>query len=263
LKRFNSRQILKIKDMRADGYTHLELAKIFKTSKSAVFYHTSNLKISKRGKKRLSANRKKISAKIGLRRRFKVKERSRLMTKARARLVAHLLGDGGIYENEICYKNTEPFLVEQFIKDFQTVYGVNAWRRYWDGNKFGTGSGIVEVAHDLYRYRKIKGIHPEIIGAGRQVQREFIRAFADDEGGPISRNRVRITSTNWSYLNGISKMLANFGIVSVINGAYHRGEYLLDVNRKESVVEYIRRIGFLHPQKIIRAKQILFHYPKT
>jgi intein/homing endonuclease len=195
-----------------------------------------------------------ISAKVGFQRRYKIPARSKKITKAKARLIAHLLGDGGVYKNKICYRNSEPRLIEQFIQDFQSVYGVRPWKKYWDENKFATGSGIVEVIQDLRKY--VNKIPPKIMNANKAIQKEFIRAFSDDEGGPITRNRIRITSTNKSYLSDISKMLKNFGVQSVINGPYHRGEFLLDINRKESVSKYIHQIGFLHPLKAIKAKQI-------
>lgn len=248
---------MQIKEMRANGYSHSEIANKFGTSKSTIFYHTSNIEVSPNGKKRLKTIRRIISAKTGFQRRYKIPARSKKMTKAKARLIAHLLGDGGVYKNQICYRNSEPRLIEQFIQDFQFVYGVRPWKKYWDENKFATGSGIVEVIRDLHKCANKREFPIEIINANKAIQKEFIRAFSDDEDGPMSRNRIRITSTNRLYLNSISKMLENFKIWSVINGPYHRGESLLDINRKESVLEYIRQIGFLHPQKVIKAKQIV------
>lgn len=257
MKRFDSKQIMQIKEMRVNGYSHSEIASKFRTSKSTIFYHTSNTEVSPNGKKRLKTLRRMVSVKAGFRRRYKIPERSKKITKAKARIIAHLLGDGGVYKNQICYRNSEPRLIEQFIHDFLPVYGVRPWKKYWDENKFATGSGIVEVIRDLHKYANKKEFPIEIINANKAIQKEFIRAFSDDEGGPMSRNRIRITSTNRSYLNSMSKMLKNFEIQSVINGPYHRGEYLLDINRKESVLEYIRQIGFLHPQKVIKVKQIV------
>jgi len=53
-------------------------------------------------------------------------------------------------------------------------------------------------------------------------------------------------------------MLKNFGIHSVVNGPYNA--YLLDMNQKESVLKFIRQIGFSHPQKARKAKRIERHY---
>ena len=239
--------------MRVNGCSYSEIAARFKTPKSAIFYHASRVKVSPKGKRRLEMIRKKVLEKAVLGRKTKISKRYKKMTKAKARLIAHLLGDGGTYKNHISYRNSELSLIKQFVRDFQSVYGVKPWKIYWDKDKFTVGSGITEIVQDLRRYDTGK-IPPQIMNASKEIQKEFIRAFSDDEGGPLTRNRIRITSTNESYLTGISRMLKSFGIQSVVNGPYDA--YLLDINRKESVLKYIYLIGFSHPEKARKAKQI-------
>lgn len=239
--------------MRANGHSYPEIAARFKTSKSAIFYHASSVKVSPKGKRRLEMIRRKVLEKAVLQRKTKISKRYKKMTEAKVRLIAHLLGDGGTYQNQISYRNSELSLIKQFVRDFQSVYGVKPWKVYWDRDKFTVGSGITEIVQDLRRYDTGE-IPPQVMNAGKEAQKEFIRAFADDEGGLLTRNRIRMTSTNKSYLTGISRMLKNFGIHSVINGPYDA--YLLDINRKESVFKYIHQIGFSHPEKARKAKRI-------
>lgn len=253
MKRFTESQIVQIRSMRADGYSYPEIAARFKTSKSTIFYHASCVKVSPKGRRRLETIRKKVLEKAILRRKTKIPKRYKMMTEAKARLIAHLLGDGGTYQNQISYRNSESSLIKQFVRDFRSVYGVKPWKIYWDKDKFTVGSGITEIVRDLRRY-DIGEIPLQITNGSKEIQKEFIRAFADDEGGPLTRNRIRITSTNKSYLTDISRMLKNFSIHSVINGPYDA--YLLDINRKESVLEFIRQIGFSHPEKVQKAKRI-------
>jgi len=158
------------------------------------------------------------------------------------------------------YSNSEPKLVEEFVRDVKLTYGIKCRiltrGRYLEARlrskrvfmrlkELGAGT-----SHEWL-------VGEEIISADENVQREWLRAFFDDEAriAPTER-RIRVKSVNLRGLRLVSRMLMNLGIKSHITGPNADDTWYLVITRHD-VIYYIRNVGFLHPAKLRAATVIL------
>ena len=174
----------------------------------------------------------------------KLKEGFDKLTKEKARLIAHLIGDGAHYRTKhnyvMKYEVKDEESLQQFNDDIIKVYGL---KPSWLLNTSGiTGKPIKFIMlrsklafEDLLNYAtyfsdnwKLKS---PIINAPLKIKKEFLRALFDDEGSVRNKYTISLYSINKKGLIQIKEMLKEFEIKSKFEEGFgsKRNVYALSI----------------------------------
>lgn len=191
------------------------------------------------------------------------------LTKEKARIIAHLIGDGTLYKTShdyvLKYEVNDEELLIQFENDIKKVYGLNT-THYFNPSGF-TKKPIKAVRlrsklayEDLLRYAtyfsKDWKLKDEFLKSDKKIKREFIKALYDDEGSVKSRYELALYSINKEGLLQIQIMLKEFEINSRISSGYglKRNVYAIIIS---DFIKFNKEIGFNLKRKQEKLKNIL------
>lgn len=181
------------------------------------------------------------------------------LTKEKARIIGHLIGDGCVYkcrtDYNMKYEVKDNDLLEQFEKDLIFVYGLKPTKGF---NPSGKTSKLIPyvrlrsklVFGDLKRYCEFGSanwfVPSQILFANQNIKIEFLRALFDDEGSVIPERDsaiIRLYSINLAGLKQIQKMIEEFNIPSKIVAGYgsKRNVYGLIIR---NIKLFCSKIGF-------------------
>ena len=191
-------------------------------------------------------------------------------SKILARIVAHLMGDGCVTERYFAYYNMNDLLLENFEKDTLSLFrDIHIIR-----GKVNSGTQLVQVQNkpilnflrSLIKDYRSHYLHiPKFIDK-KELQKEFLGAFYDDEGcvalrifkktNEIKRN-ITLSSNSLTLLEEIKKILQeNFNIKSNKISKYTKKvgnkefvNYVLSITGKENFIKFREEINFIHPLK--------------
>lgn len=160
------------------------------------------------------------------------------------RIHAHLCGDGGLYRFKtsekdrinranIVYFNTNPKLINSFMKDMNKVFNV---KMYYYEKAYMVRVSSIRIADFLSKLGKYgtRGwrIPTVIKNSSRRYKLEWIRAFCHDEGYlPPDRNWIRIKSMNLNGLKDLMNMLNSLKITSTLTGPNCDESYYLNIKK--------------------------------
>ena len=155
---------------------------------------------------------------------------------AKARLIAHLIGDGCVYRSKtdynIKYDNTDSELIEQYRNDLRDIYGFITKIEYKQSGKTKKVTPYVRVRSkraydDLKKYCEFRSlgwrVPKNISKATPTIQKEFLSALYDDEGSVVPEGKhgiIRLYSINLKGLEQIQKILEKFKIKSKITAGF-------------------------------------------
>jgi len=195
----------------------------------------------------------------------KLKKGFEKLTKEKARIIAHLIGDGAHYKTKhdyvLKYEVSDEELLKSFESDLIKTYGLKPSYEY---NKSGKTSKLISFVrlrsklafYDLLRYAtyfsKDWRIKPLLINSSNIIRKEFLRSLFDDEGSVINQGKnkiIRLYSINLNGLKQVKDMLLIFKIDSkIVSGfGFRRNVYGLVINDIES---FQKKIGFHLKRKI-------------
>lgn len=185
----------------------------------------------------------------------KLKSGFEKLTKAKARLIAHLIGDGAHYQTKhdyvLKYEVRDEESLNQFNDDIIEVYGLIP---SWEWNTSGiTGKPIKFVRlrsklafEDLLRYSTYFSpdwkLKPVLLNAPQEIKLEFLKALFDDEGSVTDKYSVLLYSINKSGLLQVKDMLKEFEIRSELKSGFgcKRNVFALSLKHKP----FKDKIGF-------------------
>ncbi|HLD73005.1 MAG TPA: LAGLIDADG family homing endonuclease [Candidatus Nanoarchaeia archaeon] len=159
------------------------------------------------------------------------------LTPAKARVIAHLIGDGCVYRSSetnyvIKLEVTDPESLDQFETDLISVYGLKPTRGTNRSGKTGKPIPFVSLLSkraydDLHTYCDFRSstwfVPSQIFAANLPLKREFLRALFDDEGTVVRDGnsiKVRLYSINYNGLCQIQQILSQFGLECIIKAGY-------------------------------------------
>ena len=188
------------------------------------------------------------------------------ITPALARIHAHICGDGNLFRSKekdsygymgrykpnshryrfgVGYTNMNTALIKDFMDDAKSVFNLKPyyWRNY-----------VKVKSRDVWLLLKNLGagksrdwfISPEIMNAGKEVKRNWIRAFFDDEACFNAGGRIRVRSVNRDGLAQVMKMARVFVPCHITpeNGYYPDHSAYLNINKIDAP-KYFSKIGSL------------------
>ena len=181
------------------------------------------------------------------------------LTIAKARIIAHLIGDGSVYQSNhdynIKYEVKDLESLNSFEKDMIHVYGLKLTKGFKESGFTGKLIPFVRLRskltyEDLINYATYKSkdwkIKSKILQSSKQVRKEFLRAFFDDEGSVTNegkRSIIKLYSINFKGLKQMQKMLLDFGVSSNIIPGYGAKRNVYAVLIKD-LVKFNKEIGF-------------------
>ena len=232
--------------LRKKDHSLLEIVKITGRSKSSVYFHIRDLPLSQK-RQRLA---KKISGDHI--RRFAIARRGKSVrpfkrftswTPEMVLLVSHLMFDGEIQRGVCTYNNRSLVLIERVEDLMKNLYTFEPKR------VLNIVTGVTRTAYynvELGTYLKGKAIEllKDVVTMSRPLQREFLRAFFDDEGcmdfrPTNSKRNVRGYQKNIHILKIVQSVLLDFAITSII----HKPNEVV-ISGKENLRKFQKEINF-------------------
>ena len=166
----------------------------------------------------------------------KLKKGFKNLTKEKARIIAHLIGDGAHYrckhDYNLKYEVTDTELLKSFEDDVVKVYGLELKYHYNPSGKTGKLIPFVRLRsklayEDLLKYAsyfsKDWRIKDELLKSSKEIKKEFLKAFFDDEGSICKEGKrgiIKLYSINLQGLRQIQKLLIGFNIQGKIYPGY-------------------------------------------
>ncbi len=233
-------------ELRKKDLTLNEIVKITGRSKTSVYFHIKDISLSNKKKKEVSQNAKVRALKNSAARKGKALRSFKPFsewTPDLILLVAHLMFDGEIQKKRCCYNNRSESLIQRVEKLMRIVYS-------YDGNKhYDKRSGVIKISFnnvELGEFLKQKSseLIDEVDKMLPVYQREFLRAFFDDEGCmdyriKTNKRRVRGYQKDKTVLVLVQKLLKGFAIDATLQG---KNEVV--ISGKENLVLFQKEINF-------------------
>jgi hypothetical protein len=187
---------------------------------------------------------------------------------AKARIIAHLIGDGAHYKTKtdyvMKYEVKDIQSLSQFFDDMISVYGIEPKIEI---NKSGiTGKPMLFVRlrsklvyTDLLRYAtyfsKDWHIKATFLRSSCAIKTEFLKALFDDEASVVNK-KIFLYSINNHGLHQIQEILKEFTIESYIQSGYgaKRNVYAVVIR---DLIGFKRKIGFGLKRKADRLRDFI------
>lgn len=189
----------------------------------------------------------------------KLKSGFEVLGPEKARLIAHLIGDGCVYkcrtDYNIKYDIIDEELLNQFISDFNEVYGIKIPVRMKKSGKTDKMLPYLRVRSklafdDLKKYcdylSRTWSVPNQIFAASYKIKKEFLMALYDDEGSVIPYGKsviIRLYSINLSGLKQVRKLLDEFGIKTKIQEGFGLKRNVYSLTTKE-INSFYEKLGF-------------------
>ena len=184
----------------------------------------------------------------------------------RARLMAFLAGDGGVYfrkrknqrgssSYELLFCPDHKSLLDLFVQATKVLYqktpNVHDYGRYYKARVFSK-----EAYTDLMRdsqYGKLTWRVPREFLKTKKMKKEWLRAFWDCEGY-VGRRQLQVQSVNEIGLIQVRKLLREFNVESNLYN-YKRANpnwninHILSISSRPAIWQFFKNVGFNHEVK--------------
>ena len=232
--------------LRKKDHTINEIMAITGRSKTSVYFHIKDIPLSQKKCQEISENTRQLALRVAASRKGKSLRPFKPFTRWTARhvlLISHLIFDGEIMNNHCRYHNRSRILTDRVTTLMKSVYA------YPPTCHHNPKSGVTTVAFNnvalaLYLKERADELIEIIPTSPRVHQREFVRAFFDDEGcmdyrPKENKRRIRGYQNDRTILILIKTLLANFGIESKLQG---KNEVV--ITGKENLKRFEKEINF-------------------
>jgi len=194
-----------------------------------------------------------------------------------ARVLGHILGDGGIHiikaENKYraFYVNNDRHLLARFKSDITHLFGdvkIYFREREEHGDEFWLSSTIGYIFYKLLEYDKYTEKRvPSIIkdSYDHNIYSAFLQALYDDEGSVYpTKYMVIIGLANYNLLNDIRELIIKMGIkpnnILICKSKTRTTMYTFSITSRENIYNFRERINFSHPTKRKKLTKLLKRY---
>lgn len=232
--------------LRKQDYSINEIIKITGRPKTSVYFHIKNIPLSAAKKKDISYKLQTTARELARKRKGISKKEFKKIhswTPESVLLLAHLIFDGEILKKRCVYNNRSQNLLDRFSKLMLLFYDYPP--RIHQNKKTGvTRLQYSNVALAQHLFNKASDLNSEIRELPKSCQKEFLRAFFDDEGCmdyrvKSKKRRVRGYQKNQKVLAIVQILLKGFGIESSLQG---KNEVV--ISGKENLIKFQKEINF-------------------
>ena len=233
-------------DLRKLNYSLSEIVQVTGRPKTSVYFHIRDIPLSNQKLKTVREARRQRLLKIDFDRKGKSVKSFKKFDKwdeYMVSLVAHLIFDGEIKKNGCVYNNRSIALIEKVERCMSKIYKFRPVR-YYDKISGVYRTNYYNVALSIYLKKKSEELLSEIIYLSRNLKREFVRAFFDDEGcmdfkPELNTRRIRGYQKKVEILFLVQDLLKDFKIVSSIQLPNE-----IKITQKENLLRFQRHINF-------------------
>lgn len=232
-------------DLRKKDYTLNEIVKMTGRSKTTVYFHIQGIPLSEKKRQEIANNSKRVARTISSSRRgvaLRPFKPFQTWTPRLVLLTAHLMFDGETTKT-CAYNNRSRALISRFETLMEEVYDFEP-KRYLNPVTGVMRSSYHNVAMANFFLEKIEELCNRIKDLSLGCQREFLRAFFDDEGCMDfriqgNRKQIRGYQNDRSILLLVQRLLKNLNIESRLKG---RNEVV--ISGKENLIRFRDEINF-------------------
>lgn len=233
-------------ELRRQDHTLPEIVKITGRPKTSVHFHIQGLPLSDRKRQTIRAANASRARQMARKRRgvsARLFKRFTSWNKELVCLVSHLVFDGEIRHEGCIYNNRNMVLLDRVEDCMKTIYSLEP-RRYTNAFTGVSRISYFNVALGAYIKKKSAELLSEIQTLPKELKREFLRSFFDDEGCIDYRRdrhlrRVRGYQKNVDTLFLIQKLLTDFGISADIKQPNE-----VVITGKENLIKFQEEINF-------------------
>ena len=238
-------------ELRKKDHTLSEIVKITGRPKTSIYFHIRNTPLSRARMDQIKTAHARIAIGLAAERRGKsarLYKKFSVWNAPMVCLVSHLLFDGEIKRSGCIYNNRNIPLLDRVEQCMKTIYEREP-KRYLNALTGVSRISYFNVSLAEYLKEKSRLLLKEVPGFNKDLQREFIRSFFDDEGCMDFRPRrnvrqIRGYQKESSMLFLIQKLLPNFGIQSHVI----RNEVV--ISGKDNLIKFQDGINFSHGVRI-------------
>lgn len=232
--------------LRKNDLSIIEIAKITGKSKSSIYPYIKNIPLSLKKQKQITEAAGEHIRQFSLARKGK-SVRSfitfKQWTPETVLLVAHFLFDGSLMRTQCSYNSRSLVLLRRVEELMKSVY-IYEPKKYVNKKTGVWRVSYHNVALGAYLQEKAQELVNFIVFSPKNLQKEFLRAFFDDEGCMDFRpaknhRRVRGYQKNVSTLFLVQKLLRNFSIDSHIEMPNE-----IVISGKENLLKFQEEINF-------------------
>ncbi|MEA1905241.1 MAG: hypothetical protein U9M97_05140, partial [Candidatus Hadarchaeota archaeon] len=194
-KKLSHQMVLKIKHLRRSGHSYKEIASELAVGIGTVFKYSRTVSVSERGlirlRDKIKRNQRRFVEKYARAKSMHIDYET--FGASKARIIGHCIFDGSVTNDVVTYTNSSYQLVWEFIEDISRVYLLTPTSIYLSKGKRVVKYRAVfcskKLCEDLLRYTltysskspKCK-VPIEVFSGSRNVKKEFLRSFWEDEG---------------------------------------------------------------------------------
>jgi intein/homing endonuclease len=191
------------------------------------------------------------------------------LTEEKARIIAHLIGDGAHFKTNhdyvMKYEVKDEQSLAQFHKDIISVYGLEPTRYQHASGKTGKPIPSLRLRSkiafdDLHRFAtffsKDWKIKQPVLDADTEIKRQFLKALFDDEGSVKSKREVALYSINLDGLLQVKEMLQSFGISSKIGSGFGQNRNVHAILIRD-LQTFAKKVGFGLERKQRRLQEVI------
>lgn len=232
--------------LRKKDYSLLEIAKATGRAKTSIYYYIRGLPLSSKKILQTRKNNAEHLRRLALSRRGK-SDKSFLTfeqwSPTTVSLIAHLLFDGEIKRTGCIYNNRNEALLKKVESCMKEIY------RFLPSHYFNTLTGVSRISyHNValgpYIKQKSKQLLEEVKQLPKDLKREFLVAFFDDEGcmdfrPKTNARRIRGYQKDTRILYIIKSLLSDFGIKASVQKPNE-----VVISGKENLIKFRKEINF-------------------
>jgi len=235
-------------ELRKQDFTIKEITQVLKRSKTSVYFHVKNISKTKallakiRENSLTHLNRIKPNLK-GISWTGRHCRGFQEWTPELVNLIAHTIFDGEFNRTNTFYHNRSIKLINHFKESMKIIYDYEP-ATYKDKN------GVIRLGYysvELTNFLREKSDYlvKNISLMSIDFQREFLKAFFDDEGSIYfqkKRNSRRVKGSQYDdeILFLVQRLLKNFDIESKVDARFHE----IIVSRRENLGKFAEEINF-------------------
>lgn len=231
--------------LRKKDYTLNEIMRVTGRAKSSIYPHICDIPLSARKKlqiKKAAAEHIRTFPKMRKGKSVRPFKKFSHWTPETTLLVSHLLFDGEIGHTRCVYNNRSEALIERVEKLMRYIYAFEPRRS--KNTEHVLRLSYYNVALSNYLKEKSILLLQNIHALSRECQREFLRAFFDDEGcihfrRSDNHRRIRGYQNDKMILKTVKEILNNFNIAAKL----HEPNEVV-ITGKDNLIKFQKEINF-------------------